>query len=133
MQGAEPRMDPGFGIDVKWDVPLLDGYAWVSLPNRSLVPKADSFFGLINPGIWGLISGGKFDVVVLFTGYVCASFWIALAAAKWNRVPVFLGPTRTNWHHVTTKPGRSGLKNGYGRDSLGLPTGCWLRRVALLH
>ena len=26
MQGAEPRLDPGFGIDVKWDVPLLEGY-----------------------------------------------------------------------------------------------------------
>ena len=91
MQGAEPRRDPGFGIDVKWDVPLLEGYAWVSLPNRSPVPKADSFFGLVNPGIWGLISGGKFDAVVLFTGYVCASFWIALAAAKWNRIPVFFG------------------------------------------
>ena len=91
MQGAEPRLDPGFGIDVKWDVPLLDGYAWVSLPNRSPVPKADSFFGLVNPEIWGLISGGKFDAVVLFTGYVRASFWIALAAAKWKRVPVFFG------------------------------------------
>lgn len=91
MQGAEPHVDPGFGIEVKWDVPLLEGYDWVSLPNRSPVSKADSFFSLINPGIWQLISGKKFDAVVLFTGYVRATFWIALAAAKWNRVPVLFG------------------------------------------
>lgn len=91
MQGAEPRLDPGFGIEVRWDVPLLEGYSWVSLPNRSPVPKADSFFSLVNPGVWHLISGGNFDAVVLFTGYVCASFWIALAAAKWNRVPLLFG------------------------------------------
>jgi glycosyltransferase involved in cell wall biosynthesis len=91
MQGAERRLDPGFGIDVKWDVPLLEGYAWVSLPNRSPVPKADSFFGLVNPGVWRLISDGKFDAVVLYTGYLCATFWIAIGAVKWNRVPVIFG------------------------------------------
>ena len=91
MRGAEAQLDPGFGIDVKWDVPLLGGYPWVSLPNRSPVPRSDSFFGLVNPGIWRLISKGKFDAVVLFTGYVCATFWIALAAAKWKGVPVLFG------------------------------------------
>ncbi|MGB8800489.1 MAG: glycosyltransferase family 4 protein [Candidatus Acidiferrales bacterium] len=91
MPGEQPQVDPGFGIDVKWDVPLLEGYTWVSLPNRSPVSNADSFFGLVNPGIWELISEGKFDAVVLFTGYVCATFWIALAAAKWHRIPVLFG------------------------------------------
>jgi glycosyltransferase involved in cell wall biosynthesis len=91
MSGAEAQLDPGFGIDVKWDVPLLQGYAWISLPNRSPVSNADSFLGLVNPGIWQLISDGRFDAVVLFTGYVCATFWIALAAAKWHRVPILFG------------------------------------------
>jgi glycosyltransferase involved in cell wall biosynthesis len=91
LQGAELQLDPEFGIDVQWDVPLLEGYNWVSLPNCSPVPKADSFFNLVNPGIWRLISHGKFDAVVLYTGYVCATFWMAMAAAKWNRVPVLFG------------------------------------------
>lgn len=91
MQGAELKLDPGFGIDVKWDVPLLEGYEWVALPNRSPVPKSGSFFALFNPGIWRLISRGKFDVVILYTGYTCATFWIALAAAKWNRIPILFG------------------------------------------
>jgi glycosyltransferase involved in cell wall biosynthesis len=100
MQGAESQLDRGFGVDVQWDVPLLEGYVWVSLPNRSPVPKADSFFGLVNPRIWRLISQGKFDAVVLFTGYVCATFWIALAAAKWNRVPVLFG---TDAHELASR------------------------------
>lgn len=91
MQGAESHFDPGFGVEVKWDVPLLDGYSWVCLPNRSVTHRESSFFGLFNPGIWQLISRGKFDAVVLYTGYVCATFWIALAAAKWKRASVLFG------------------------------------------
>jgi glycosyltransferase involved in cell wall biosynthesis len=100
MQGAELRQDAGFGIDVKWDVPLLEGYEWVSLPNHSPVRKVSSFFALFNPGIWRLISRGKFDAVVLYTGYLCATFWIALAAAKWNRVPVLFG---TDAHELASR------------------------------
>lgn len=95
MQGAEPHIDPDFGIEVKWDVPLLEGYPWVLVPNRSPVPGVGSFFGLFNPGVWRLISRGKFDAVVLYTGYVCATFWMAIAAAKWNHIPVVFGTDAT--------------------------------------
>ena len=50
MQGAEAQLDPGFGIDVKWDTPLLDGYSWELIPNRSPAPKVGSFLGLVNSG-----------------------------------------------------------------------------------
>lgn len=91
MQGAEAEIDPGFGVPVKWDIPLLDGYPWVRLPNHSRSPGSGSFFGLFNPGIWRLISRGKFDAVVLYTGYTCATFWMALAAAKRKRARVLFG------------------------------------------
>lgn len=91
LQSAEPDIDPGFGVQVKWDIPLLVGYPWISLPNRSWKPGLGSFFGLFNPGIWRLISRRNFDAVVLFTGYMCATFWIAIAAAKWSGVPVLFG------------------------------------------
>ena len=45
MQGAESGRDPGFGIDVAWDVPLLDGYAWHQIPNRSPCPGIGRFLG----------------------------------------------------------------------------------------
>lgn len=91
MQGVESEVDPGFGVEVKWDIPLIDGYPWAHLPNRSLTQHEGTFFGLLNPGVWRLISRGNFDAVVLLTGYVCATFWIAMAAAKWKGTLVLFG------------------------------------------
>jgi glycosyltransferase involved in cell wall biosynthesis len=95
MQGSEEGFDPEFGRAVKWDVPLLEGYPWTNLPNRSLRPGLGRFFGLFNPGLARLISTGRFDAVLLLTGYVYASFWIALQAAKRRRIPVFFGTDAT--------------------------------------
>jgi glycosyltransferase involved in cell wall biosynthesis len=91
LQGAESQFDPGFGIDVKWDIPLLEGYPWALVPNRSIIPRGGSFFSTFNPGVWQLISDGRFDAVVILTGYLCATFWIAMAAAKRSRIPVLFG------------------------------------------
>lgn len=102
-QGAEAELDADFGVQVKWDIPLLDGYSWTYLPNRSWVPGEGSFFGFFNPGIWWLISRGKFDAVELFTGYIYATFWIALAAAKWKGVPVIFG---TDAHELVSRDGK---------------------------
>lgn len=91
LQGAEPGVDPEFGIQVKWDVPLLEGYPWVQIPNKSLRPGPGHFWGLLNPGLWKLVSKGGHDAVVVFTGYKYASFWITLAAAKVHRRPILFG------------------------------------------
>lgn len=81
LQGAEAGIDPEFGVEVKWDVPLLDGYNWVRPRNISLRPGLRGFFGLVNPGLWQLIKRSRFDVVVCY-GYRAASFWIAALAAR---------------------------------------------------
>jgi glycosyltransferase involved in cell wall biosynthesis len=91
MQGAEAQVDPGFGVQVKWDTPLLEGFPWRYVPNRSPRPRVGGFFGLFNPGAWRLIRAGNFDAVVLHTGYVRSTFWIALAAAKSRGIPVLFG------------------------------------------
>jgi len=91
LQGAQPHVDQEFGIEVKWDVPLLEGYPWIAVKNRSWRPGLGSFFGLFNPGMWSLIRRGKFDAVVLYTGYVNATFWIAIAAAKVSGAAVLFG------------------------------------------
>jgi glycosyltransferase involved in cell wall biosynthesis len=87
MQGAESGVDPGFGVKVSWDTPLLEGYAWRNIPNRALRPGLGHFFGLFNPGIWNLIRDGHFDAV-LICGYYFASAWIAVAAAKYYGAPI---------------------------------------------
>src|SRR5579859_359035 len=104
MEGAQAHVDPGFGVEVAWDIPLLDGYAWVQLKNVSPRPTIGGFFGLINPGVWRLIRSGKFDAVVMFTGYVCATFWIATAAAKLSGIPILFG---TDAHDLSPRDDRT--------------------------
>lgn len=91
LQGAEAALDQEFGVDVKWDVPLLEGYRWVHVANRSPRPGLGHFFGLFNPGLWKLVSAGGYDAVVVYTGYACASFWIVVAAARLHRIPILFG------------------------------------------
>jgi glycosyltransferase involved in cell wall biosynthesis len=95
LQGAEAAVDPDFGVPISWDVPLLDGYSWVNVPNRSPFPGLGRFLGLLNPGLWKLIRRGGFDAVMIFTGYACASFWIAVAAAKSNGTALLFGTDAT--------------------------------------
>jgi glycosyltransferase involved in cell wall biosynthesis len=98
MQGVESGMDPGFGVNVSWDMPLLDGYSWSNVQNRSLRPGLGHFFGLFNPGLWNVIRKGSFDAI-LVSGYFYASAWIAIVAAKWFGVPVMF---ITDSHSLTS-------------------------------
>jgi glycosyltransferase involved in cell wall biosynthesis len=87
MQGAESGLDPGFGVKVSWDRPLLEGYPWMSVRNHAMRPGLGHFFGLFNPSLWKLIRDGHFDAV-LVSGYFYASAWISIVAAKWYGVPL---------------------------------------------
>jgi glycosyltransferase involved in cell wall biosynthesis len=102
LQGAEPGLDPGFGRELAWDIPLLEGYPWKEIANRSLRPGVERFFGLVNPGLYGLVRHGGFDAVVSFVGYVCVSFWILVAAAKLGGVALLFG---TDAHELVTRDG----------------------------
>jgi glycosyltransferase involved in cell wall biosynthesis len=93
LRGAEPGHDPEFGATVQWDIPLLDGYSWIHIPN--LGTGDESFMGLNNPGLWKLIRGGGFDAVFCFTGYIRASFWIARASAWFSGAPFIFGTDTT--------------------------------------
>lgn len=95
LKSVQGYVDPGFGVEVAWDVPLLDDYAWVEVKNISPFHNRFGFFRLINPGIWRLIRKNRFDAIAIFTGYMCVTFWIALAAAKLSRIPVMYGADAT--------------------------------------
>jgi len=97
LQGAAvSAVDPEFGVEVKWDVPLLEGFHWVHVPNRSPWPGLGRFFGLINPGLWKLIRTGKYDAVFIRTGYAILSFWIVVAAARFSGIPLMGGSDAYN-------------------------------------
>jgi glycosyltransferase involved in cell wall biosynthesis len=89
LRGAEATHDSDFDTMIQWDIPLLTGYSWVEVPNQGWANE--SFFGRYNPGLWHLIRRGNFDAVLCYTGYVCASFWIALAAAKLSQSAFLFG------------------------------------------
>jgi glycosyltransferase involved in cell wall biosynthesis len=101
LQGAEPGMDPEFGVEVVWDVPLLEGYRWVHPPNRSLRPHLRGFLGLINPGLLTLILQERPDVVVCY-GWRTASFWIAALTAKLTRARLVF---TTDAHSIRAREG----------------------------
>jgi glycosyltransferase involved in cell wall biosynthesis len=82
LQGAERGLDPGFGIDVAWDIPLLNGYPWLHVPNKSPNPGLERSWGLINPDLYTLIRSRHFDAVFVSVAYTFVSFWIAVASAK---------------------------------------------------
>jgi len=110
MLGAEPGMDADFGQTIQWDVPLLDGYRWVLVPNRAWQPGIGRFFGLINTGLWRKIRKGHYDAVVIYTGYRYATFWITLAAAKLSGTPLIFGTDATGLKPRTDQRWRAALK-----------------------
>ena len=93
LRGAEPALDPEFETIVRWDVPLLDGYPWKQLTNYGI--DGLLFLGLCNPGLWKVIRTGKFDAILCFTGYRCATFWIARLAASCPRTAFLFGTDST--------------------------------------
>lgn len=110
LQGAEPGLDREFGVEVAWDVPLLDGYPWVAIANRSPWPGVGRFFGLVNPGLWRLVRTGGYDAVISYTGYAYVSFWILAVAAKLSRVPLLSSTDAYNLGGASPRRWKSLLK-----------------------
>lgn len=110
LDGAESYVDPGFGVPVEWDVPLLHDYSWMQIRNISPRSGKRGIFGLINPGVWNLIRGGQFDAVIVLTGYMCATFWIALLAAKFSGTPILFGTDSTALRAQNGRAWKAGVK-----------------------
>jgi len=104
LQGVQSGVDPGFGIEVKWDIPLLDGYPWIQVLNQSPKPGLKRFFGLLNVELYKQVSQGCFDAVVAYTGYAYASFWVAAVAAKSNKTALLFG---TDAHELSSRDRQS--------------------------
>jgi glycosyltransferase involved in cell wall biosynthesis len=80
--------DSGFGVDVKWDVPLLDGY------RHEFLPRVGSGSGLSfwRPWTFGLrarLRRGRFDALWVH-GYAHRGCLAGIAAAKSLNIPVML-------------------------------------------
>jgi glycosyltransferase involved in cell wall biosynthesis len=147
LRGAEPALDPEFGTTVQWDIPLLDGYDWVYVPNRG--NGGGSFWGLWNPGLWKLVRSYSFDVLICLTSYQRASFWLCYFAARSRDIPFFFITDASSFEPREPRPWKLFLKrllwprlfrlasqaivvSTPGREmmqSLGIPE----ERIALIH
>ncbi len=63
--GVRAQVDPGFGHAVRWDVPLLDGYAHEFVPNTSDHPGTERFSGLRNPTLAARLKAFAPDAALL--------------------------------------------------------------------
>lgn len=88
-RGARRRRDPEFGVPVQWDIPLLAGYTWRLLRNRSPWPEAENFLRFIHPEIIGVLRRERYDALIVH-GYAHATEWLAFFAAWASRTPLLL-------------------------------------------
>lgn len=86
--GVEKTYDPEFKKEVKWDIPLLEGYKYKFLKNYSGNPSS-GFWGQINPGIVPELAKGKYDAVLIF-GWNSITNWIIFLATLFLPVKLFL-------------------------------------------
>lgn len=79
--------DPGFGITLEWDIPLLEGYPYSFVPNLSSDPGNHHFFGYVNPSLAGQVIDWKPDVVFLMN-YAFFSYFLLLIDPRTWRLPI---------------------------------------------
>lgn len=82
--------DVGFGVEVKWDIPLFEGYRYKFLKNQSPIPTIfKPPLGLINFGIIREIVKNKHDAVVIH-GWNYVTHVLVYMTAISSRIPVFI-------------------------------------------
>ncbi|MEB3317440.1 MAG: glycosyltransferase family 4 protein [Cyanobacteriota bacterium] len=85
--GVVEAKDPGFGITLEWDIPLLEGYSYSFVPNISSDPGNHHFMGYINPGLARQVAAWKPDVVFLMN-YAFLSYFLFLLDSRTWRWPI---------------------------------------------
>ena len=88
LMGAEPYHDPGFGMTLSWDIPLLEGYQYKILRNYG-PGKIASRLSFLSPGVISEIGGGRHDIVIVF-GWNLLTYWMAFASARLAGIPFML-------------------------------------------
>jgi glycosyltransferase involved in cell wall biosynthesis len=111
--GVTAERDRGFGIEVAWDIPLLEGYDYEFVPNRARRPGTASVSGLYNPQLSARLAEYRPDCVLVF-GYNYLSFYRLLLSRPGPIVPlVFRGDS----HRLIPRQGLGArLRNQWTRS-----------------
>jgi len=88
LAGSLPAKDPGFGITVAWDTPVLEGYKFKTLKNlwRGGQGKVG---GYASPGVIAELWRGRYDAVLVY-GWGDATARLAIAAAHLANIPCMI-------------------------------------------
>ncbi|RXH56007.1 glycosyltransferase family 4 protein [Granulicella sibirica] len=94
--------DEGFGVDIQWDIPLLEGYRYEFLPSIHDTGRP-TVFSPLSYGLFTRLRRGNFDVLWVH-GYATANALHGMIAARALGIPVLLRAeswlrdrTRSRW------------------------------------
>ena len=80
--------DPDFGVTVRWDTPVLEGYNFKILKNL-WQGAPGKFWSYASPGIVPELWQGRYDAVLVH-GRGDVSAWLALTTARFRNVPCLI-------------------------------------------
>jgi glycosyltransferase involved in cell wall biosynthesis len=60
------KFDPGFGKNISWDIPLLEGYEFSFIQNIAVDPGSHHFKGIDNPTLIAEIKNWKADAILVY-------------------------------------------------------------------
>jgi glycosyltransferase involved in cell wall biosynthesis len=103
--------DKEFGVKLKWDIPLLDGYEYEFVKNNSRKKGIHKgFFGLINWQIYKKLKKEE-KAIVIVPGWQFCSYLLAIYFAKWCGHKVCLRIETPLSHRVARKNIAQNIKN----------------------
>jgi glycosyltransferase involved in cell wall biosynthesis len=79
--GLEGETDKEFGVSVKWDIPILEGYTPAFFKNYSFKSSVYGFLGLINFGLIPYLFKAPRSVLIVY-GWGYFSYWLAIIFGK---------------------------------------------------
>ncbi|MGN6646909.1 MAG: glycosyltransferase family 4 protein, partial [Cytophaga sp.] len=82
--------DKEFGVEVKWDTPILEGHEYIFLKNNARKPSIyNGFFGLVNWEVISVLKKNK-DATLILHGWNRMTFWIAMIYCKISGIPFWI-------------------------------------------
>jgi glycosyltransferase involved in cell wall biosynthesis len=84
--GALNKFDPGFGKNIQWDIPLLEGYPFEWVYNSSNNPGSEQFNGIVNPNLIERIKAYAPDKILIY-GWAYYSHLKIIRYFK-NKIPI---------------------------------------------
>jgi glycosyltransferase involved in cell wall biosynthesis len=96
-EGPQTNYDPGFGKQIKWDIPLLEGYNYEFLDNEAHNPGTHHFMGIITPDAVKRLEIYKPDAILIY-GW---GFYSHLKIIRYfkNKIPVWFRGDSTLLDH----------------------------------